>query len=152
MQRPESLCSLAMVTAEWTALRSPPSPSEAVVDANVREQAIVAEIELQQDLKALPVQLAEMRHLLLGVWKAATPALEELTAATRALNKFALGEDAEAAEGAPREAVESIAQSAGEYEALLGTFSLDWSDAFKELEADDDDPRRAHIPVLAGIG
>ena len=44
--------------------------------------------------------------------------------------------------------VAAVNQSVAEYEAVLTTFSTDWSDAFKELGQLDDDPRRAEAISL----
>ena len=131
--------------AQLAAIRAAPPPERATVDPEVREQAIRADAEVQQDLKALRVQLAEARYQLLGVLEAASPMLDALAASAKDLEELCSGDQVGSAEAELRRSVERIGQSTADYGALLTEFAQVWAREGDGLRTLADDPRRANV-------
>ncbi|MFH0982105.1 MAG: hypothetical protein V2A79_11245 [Planctomycetota bacterium] len=131
--------------AQLAALSAAPLPERGPVDAEVRERALQADPEVQQDFRALRVQLAEARHQLLQVWDVAAPALEELTTAAGQLETLCGGGEIQSATVELRRAAERIGQSAADYRAPLSEFARAWTIEFNRLRTLPDDLGQAEV-------
>jgi hypothetical protein len=131
--------------AELDALGAAPLPDRAPVDPEERERAIRADIEVQQDLKALRVQLAEVRHELSAVGLQTAPTIEAVGTTTEQFESLCNGPEARDAPVELRRAVERMGASVADYRTLLGEFARAWSVEFERLAAAPDDPRRPEV-------
>ena len=138
--------------AELAAIVAAPLPDRAAVDPETRARANRADVEVQQDLKALRVQLAEICHQLLRVRESASPALDDLRASTAELEALCSGPGGRSAGVELRLAAERIGQSAADYSLVLAEFSQAWMGEFDRLRTRPDDPRRAEaVDVQAAL-
>lgn len=132
-------------TTQLAAITNAPIPTRATVDPEIRSRSIGAEVELQQDFKALHVQLAEARYQLLKVWETASPALENVSAFAERLETLCSCKQVRSADLKLRRVAERIAQSTADYRAFLTEFSNTWMAEFGRLRTLRDDPRRAEV-------
>jgi len=130
---------------QLAAIHAAPLPQKAAVDPDAREQAIRTDVEVQQDLRALRVQLAETRYQLVAVCEAASSMLDVLTTSAKSLEDLCAGEQVRSTSVELRRPVERIGQSAADYSALLAGFAQAWNQEGDRLRALEDDPRQAKI-------
>ncbi len=70
---------LAQATKEAAQIRSAAPPTHGIVPTTARERALQADSALQQDLRELAVNLAELKRYLLDVWQASAASLDGLS-------------------------------------------------------------------------
>ncbi len=136
--------------AQLAAILDAPLPERAVVDPETRARTIRADVEAQQDLKALRVQLAELRHQLLKVREATSPILHELGTSAGELEALCSGTEARSADLELRRTVERVGQFAIDYHALLREFAQAWTAEFDRLDTLQDDLQRAEVLDVQG--
>ncbi|MCP4591381.1 MAG: hypothetical protein GY842_11600 [bacterium] len=130
------------------ALQRAPLPERAAVDPAARRRAVLADVEVQQDLKALRVQLAEGRQSLLRVRESVSPVLADLAVAAERMKTLCALENYRKIPPKLRRVVERVSTSESDYRAALGRFSEHWAAEFTRIESLEDDPGRAELIEL----
>ncbi|UCC32116.1 MAG: hypothetical protein JSU86_07505, partial [Phycisphaerales bacterium] len=123
---------LDRAVAELRRLRAGPEPSHGVVPPETRRQALQADPALQQDLRELEVNLAELKHHLRAAWQKSVGPLENLHAAVNDLAQVIPDDDAT---GEPvQRSVKQLSAATESYRGLLTAFTETWDDEFVTLQ------------------
>ncbi|HUU85940.1 MAG TPA: hypothetical protein VM243_20775 [Phycisphaerae bacterium] len=136
---------LTAATRELDELRAKPLPERPPINPALRERALLAEVEFQQDRAETRVQLAAARAQLLETWQEASPLLDELIAAAAALEQLGQDPHTAGATGAHRVTLERAIQAAADYRSRLAVFAQGWTREFVALQQDDLDPAAARV-------
>lgn len=109
--------------------------SQVSVDPEQRERALMADVDLQQDLKELETTLTELKLHMLNVWQQSAASLTTLTTAGRA--DFAKAANAAQAAGVSqmiRDVLSSIMSEMSAYQTSAGEFAKAWNEEFATLQ------------------
>lgn len=117
---------------------STPEPQVGIIDPQKQHEAYGSDLDLQQDLRHLDLELAQVRRALLKIRLAATADLDEVLAKAETLTRLPSTREAMAWTGERRLRLERIAELAGEFHTLAMSFSLDWNRAFTALQSMDE--------------
>jgi len=104
-----------------------PTPVLTDIDPDKRRSAYDADVALQEDLRHLQVQLAQVRRSALRDIERATPHLDKLIESMRAIAEIATSKQAADWTGAQRSALESVSDVARQFHDLSEALQLDWS-------------------------
>jgi hypothetical protein len=119
--------------------------THAAVNAEVRQTALLADADLQQDIKELSTTLTELKLHMLNVWQQSSAALEQLGSAAAAGLTQVSSLDADATPSSMREACVAIAGEMTAYRDAAATFSKSWNAEFAGLQRADLDAQGATL-------
>lgn len=111
-----------------------PIPSAASVDPEARRQAYSQDEVLQEDLRHLEVQLAQIRSALLEIQQNATGKLEAVLNAAKSLEDLLEAPEAIAATGDLRAALERVVGLAADHRHRTTRFAQVWTESFVSLK------------------
>ncbi len=108
--------------------------THAAVSAEERQAALMADADLQQDIKELGATLTELKLHMLNVWQKSSASLEQLGAAAATGLTHVSDLDAETTPSSMREAYAAIASEMAAYRDAAAAFAKGWNAEFSELQ------------------
>jgi hypothetical protein len=123
-------------------LQTSAPPTEGVVDAALREEALLADAPLQQDLKELEVSLTDLKLAALTAWQESARHLQE---ALRLSEDFAIESTGDGSTDDARLRAGRFSAELRRYREDLTAFSTKWNAAFTALQQEAVDPRSESI-------
>ncbi len=135
---------LRQAAAEYKTLTQH-DPANAATTPEARQAALLADTDLQQDLKELAATLTELKLHMLNVWQESSSSLDQLaSAAATGQSQLAKLDTAEIAP-ALREAYSAIAAEMTAYRDAAATFAKTWNAEFAALQHADLDAEGASL-------
>ncbi len=128
------------VAAKAAELQSSPEPTFGVVSSRERNDALQADLALQQDLRELTVELTELKLHLLNVWQKSGSLLEALRPSCDDFAAAASPSGGTSFEGLPGDTLNALAADISEYSDLLAAFVQAWTKEFTTLRQIEVDP------------
>lgn len=114
------------LTARRRFLAIGPTPVLTDINPDKRRSAYDADVALQEDLRHLQVQLAQVRRSALRDIERAAPHLDKLIASAQAIAKVAASKQAADWSGQQRSALEDVSDVARQFHDITEALQLDW--------------------------
>ena len=131
---------LAVASREEARLRITPGPTYGLVRSEDRTRMIEADRALQQDLRELVVNLAEIKQYAQGVWRKSVAPLDQLRVAAESLVDVAAPSVKRAASPRTKRQAEGLVTASETYLEEIRSFTDRWHQRFSALEKLDVDP------------